>query len=282
MRIAAFFLACLAASCLAVTAIAENETNQPLPAELQAAVDAYYASIEKGDAKARIKLLDSGMIMMPNHWTMIRGKDKVSEGIRHATEWTFRIRNRKVVDAAASGDVAYTVNAYEYTYRPKDDPPQWHATKNVHIWRRTEGDGWKMRADIWNSDVPLEDFEAENKTMTAEEIAVREAVDSLYIKGLETRDFDLIRKICVPEVVLMSVSSDSSLNTTTLGKWSERFDPDNPPFKSLDSSISSVDISGTAAQVKIHFVVDGDRRVTDYLSMLKIGGVWRVVNIIDY
>jgi hypothetical protein len=40
-------------------------------------------------------------------------------------------------------------------------------------------------------------------------------------------------------------------------------------------------VAGTAAQVKILFIVDGSRRVTDFLNLLKLKGRWRVVNIID-
>ena len=39
---------------------------------------------------------------------------------------------------------------------------------------------------------------------------------------------------------------------------------------------------GTAAQVKIRFVIDPTRTVTDFLNMLKIGNTWRVVNIFDF
>jgi hypothetical protein len=43
-----------------------------------------------------------------------------------------------------------------------------------------------------------------------------------------------------------------------------------------------IDREGSAAQVKILFVVDKKQKVTDFLHMLKLDGVWRIVNIIDY
>ncbi len=115
-----------------------------------------------------------------------------------------------------------------------------------------------------------------------EEAVIEQAVEDFYIKGLSTRDFDLIRTVCLPEAVLMSVRSDGSLSVTTLDRWSRRFDPANPPFRQLQSSIVKIDREGTAAQVKILFVVDGETDVTDFLHMLKVDGRWRIVGIIDY
>ncbi len=111
---------------------------------------------------------------------------------------------------------------------------------------------------------------------------IAETVESLYIKGLQTREFALIRTICVPDALLMGTDQEGRLRITTLDEWSMRFDPDAPPFESLDYHIAKVDRSGTAAQVKIEFLVNGETPVTDYLHMLRLGDVWRVVNIIDY
>lgn len=115
-----------------------------------------------------------------------------------------------------------------------------------------------------------------------DELLIEKAVEDLYIKGLQVRDFNLIRTVCIPEARLMSTGRDGRLHVTTLDTWSKRFDPQNPPFKHLDYSIVKIDREGTAAQVKILFIVDSNRRVTDYLHMLKLDGQWRIVNIIDY
>lgn len=115
-----------------------------------------------------------------------------------------------------------------------------------------------------------------------EEVLIRSAVEELYIKGLQSRDFTLIEKICLPSAVLMSGGKDEVLRVTTLNKWSQRFDPKNPPFKKLDYCLLNIDREGTAAQVKILFIVDGKNRVIDFLHMLKIEGAWRIANIIDF
>jgi len=115
-----------------------------------------------------------------------------------------------------------------------------------------------------------------------EETAIEQAVEDFYIEGLRTRRFELIRSICLPDARLMSVRRDGSLGVTTLDRWSQRFDPDNPPFSQLQSSIVKIDREGTAAQVKIHFLIDAERHVFDFLHMLKLDGRWRIAGIIDY
>jgi len=111
--------------------------------------------------------------------------------------------------------------------------------------------------------------------------AIREAVESLYVHGLRVRDFTAIREICTPETVLMGRHPDGSLNVTTLDRWSARFDPEDPPFATLDHEIERIDVQGDAAQVRIRFLIDGERVVTDFLQMLRLEDRWRIVNITD-
>ena len=48
--------------------------DAPLPPELEVVIESFYAAIESGDAEARIELLADDIVMMPNHWTMIRAR----------------------------------------------------------------------------------------------------------------------------------------------------------------------------------------------------------------
>jgi len=129
--------------------------------DLLKSIAAFYTAIEANDAEARIQLLSDDVILMPNHWTMVRGKNAVSEMIQTGAAAVFKIRDREVVHIDISGDLAYTVNSYYFTYHARGQPAQWHKTKNVHIWRRDDKGLWKLSVDIWNSDVPLDQFAEE-------------------------------------------------------------------------------------------------------------------------
>jgi hypothetical protein len=78
------------------------------------------------------------------------------------------------------------------------------------------------------------------QSLHSEENMVKDAIKNFYIKGLETRNFDLIESICIDEAKLYGVRPDGSLGITSLEKWSKRFDPKNPPFKTLKSEITNL------------------------------------------
>jgi uncharacterized protein (TIGR02246 family) len=145
----AFLLACVGC---------EPRQDEGVPPELRAAIDAFYAAVEAGDGEARIGIFSDDAIMMPNHWTLWEGKDAIAEVIRAGEGSVFRLRDRELVDIDASGNLAYTVNSYYYTYHPEGGEPQWHKTKNVHIWKRDAAGNWQLHVDIWNSDVTMDEF----------------------------------------------------------------------------------------------------------------------------
>jgi len=124
-------------------------------------IDAFYAAIEAADGEARIAMFTDDAIMMPNHWTRYEGKEQIAEVIRSGEGSVFKIRDREIVDMDVSGDIAYTVNSYYYTWHAADGEPQWHKTKNVHIWKKDADCQWKLHVDIWNSDVPMSQFAEE-------------------------------------------------------------------------------------------------------------------------
>ena len=128
---------------------------------LQDTITAFYTSIAEADVEARIKLLADDVILMPNHWTIMEGKETVAVSYRNSSNAIFEIKEREILRLEISGNMAYTVNSYYYTYHAPGELEQWHKTKNVHIWHRDSSGQWKLAVDIWNSDVPLNLFENE-------------------------------------------------------------------------------------------------------------------------
>ena len=132
---------------LACTPVNQGETGL---AELEQAIETFYAAIEAGDKNRHAEMFTDGAMMMPDDGAIISGKESIGEVVRSGDEWVFHIRNLRRAETELSGEIAYTVNEYEYTWHLVDEEPTWHPTKNVHIWRR-QGDGsWKLHVDIWN------------------------------------------------------------------------------------------------------------------------------------
>lgn len=136
---------------------AEGQQENTDVIRLKQAINIFYDAIERGDALARVSLLDDDVILMPNGWAMVHGKENVAKVFTTDTaEAVFRLKDRTVVDMAISDSIAYTVNSYYYTYHEKNKEPQWRKTKNIHIWWKDRLGKWKLRVDIWNSDSPIE------------------------------------------------------------------------------------------------------------------------------
>ena len=135
--------------------------SEELPLALKQTIDIFYKSIENDDIETRISLFSENAIMMPNHWTITKGKDDIGTMLRSGQAYIFKIRDREMIDFESSGKLAYTVNSYYYTWHAKKDTAQWHNTKNVHLWKLNHDGNWKLHLDIWNSNVPLNAFNAE-------------------------------------------------------------------------------------------------------------------------
>lgn len=134
-----------------------QQTEDPSLTRLKQTIASFYEAIERGDAMARVEILDDNAILMPNGWHMQRGKENVARVFTADTaEALFRIKDRAVVELTMADSVAYTVNSYYYSYHKKGDPPLWRKTKNVHIWHKRGDGSWRLHVDIWNSDSPVE------------------------------------------------------------------------------------------------------------------------------
>lgn len=110
----------------------------------------------------------------------------------------------------------------------------------------------------------------------AEEAAVRQAIEH-YFRGHATGDGEHFKKVFHPEAKLFWVRD---------GKFTQRTSAEyiagasgKPPEDEAQRKrkIENLDITGNAAVVKV--LLDyPNARFTDYMSMLKIDGVWMIVN----
>ena len=114
------------------------------------------------------------------------------------------------------------------------------------------------------------------RAQNSEEAAVREAIEH-YFRGHATGQGEHFRKVFHPDAKLFAVREGKYWQLKSeeyIARASGKAPDDEAQRK---RKIESVDISGNAAIVKI--VLDYPQvKFTDYMSMLKIDGVWRIVN----
>lgn len=110
----------------------------------------------------------------------------------------------------------------------------------------------------------------------AEETAVRAALEN-YFRGHATGQAEHFRKIFHPDSKLFAVRDGKYWQLT-----SEQYIANAPGKAPADEAkrkrtIESVDITGNAAMAKI--VLDYPQvKFTDYMSLLKIDGEWKIIN----
>lgn len=110
----------------------------------------------------------------------------------------------------------------------------------------------------------------------AEEAAVRQAIEH-YFRGHATGDGQHFQKVFHPEAKLFWMRDGKLAQRTSAEYIAGASGKPAPDERERKRSIQSIDITGNAAVVKV--LLDyPSARLTDYMSMLKIEGEWKIVN----
>lgn len=110
----------------------------------------------------------------------------------------------------------------------------------------------------------------------SEDALVRQAVEA-YLHGLKFNDVASLKKAFYPEAKLFFVKKDGTLGQLTQEQWYKGFEASAGKEEKGDLKIVSVDITGNAASVKVREEYPNSI-YTDYVSLLKLGGEWKIVN----
>ena len=117
---------------------------------------------------------------------------------------------------------------------------------------------------------------ANTVSQNSDEAAVRETVQH-YLHGLKFNDVESLKKAFYPDAKLFFVKRDGQLGQLTQDQWYKGFAASAGQEEKGDLKITAVDITGNAAAVKV-FEVYPNSKYTDYLSLLKFDGGWKIVN----
>ena len=116
----------------------------------------------------------------------------------------------------------------------------------------------------------------------SEEEAVKEVILSGYVNGaFNNLNSDAMRKTFHEDFAIFSAKGEA-ISKYPIAVWAEgvekrkKSDDFDPKKNIWEHEFVSVDITGGAAAVKIKLFKDGKHVYTDYLSLLKFEGGWRV------
>ena len=111
----------------------------------------------------------------------------------------------------------------------------------------------------------------------AEEDAVKAVVVSGYIEGMHiNRDAAAANAAFHPEFI-MHVAREGKVSQVTLEQWTSRLNGEKNEHE-ITYEFEWVDVTGTAAKVKIKVFEDGEHIFTDYLGLYKFEDGWMIVN----
>ena len=109
-----------------------------------------------------------------------------------------------------------------------------------------------------------------------EEAAVRQAIEH-YFRGHATGDGEHFKKVFHPDAKLFWIRDGQFSQRTSAEYIAGASGKPSPDEAQRKRSVASVDVAGNAAIAKI--VLDNpNNRITDYMSLLKIDGEWKIVN----
>ncbi len=95
--------------------------------------------------------------------------------------------------------------------------------------------------------------------------------------GLKFNDVSSFKKSFDPGAKLFFVKKDGSLGQLTQEQWYKGFEASAGKEEKGELTIVATDITGKAASVKVREVYPTSI-YTDYVSLLKLGTQWRIVN----
>ena len=130
--------------------LAAGDTRADTEQDFLATIDSFYTAVNAGDQAGHAALFTDDAWMLSDNWHISRG-EALKTSIRDRAGWIFRLKDIERLEYGISGDLGYTINQYYYTWHQKGAQPEWHRTKNVHIWQRQEDGAWRLHVDIWNS-----------------------------------------------------------------------------------------------------------------------------------
>ncbi len=112
-----------------------------------------------------------------------------------------------------------------------------------------------------------------------DDAAIREVIEKAYVQGIHRdQDAAAVRAGFHPEF-MMFVQADGGVRQVKLEDWIARFQPPaaDAPKPDVRAEISVLDRAGSAAVAKVVLYRDGKHIFTDYMSLYRFEGGWKIV-----
>lgn len=113
----------------------------------------------------------------------------------------------------------------------------------------------------------------------ADDAAIIAAVDNAYVHGVHIDADPAKMKAGMDDAFIMFVLTDKGVTQLTRDAWAERLtaSKSDAPRPKTTANIKVLDQSGNAAVAKVDLFRDGKQIFTDYISLYRVNGEWKLV-----
>jgi hypothetical protein len=118
----------------------------------------------------------------------------------------------------------------------------------------------------------------------ADDAAIKEVVDHGYVQGVHNDADGAKIRSGMHDSFVMFVRNGDAVTQLTRDAWIERIEkgkaerkPDAPPRAKTTAEIDVIDRTGDAAVVRVKLFREGKQVFTDYISLYKFDGGWKMV-----
>jgi hypothetical protein len=117
---------------------------------------------------------------------------------------------------------------------------------------------------------------------SSDEIAIRDVITTSYIEGIQNRgNAEDIRKGFASSFTMLRLTNNE-IKPLPIGEWITNIEKakaaNEPQPPKAEGKFISVDVTGTAAVVKLDLYRGGKRTFTDYLVLYKFTEGWKIVS----
>ncbi len=115
------------------------------------------------------------------------------------------------------------------------------------------------------------------------EMSEIEKIVNLYLEGLYERKFNLLKEAFWKEARNVGVTAENDFWFKTMEFWEEKckIPPKQNTNEKRDFLVENIDVWHNSAVVRVKMVITHTQRIyecTDFLSLLKIDGRWKIIH----
>lgn len=117
---------------------------------------------------------------------------------------------------------------------------------------------------------------------------IKELLEEKYINAVANKlETDKMLELFHPDFAIFSADGEE-LKRFPLLEWKKAVDDykldntGNPELRTLTYDFASIDVTGNAAAVKVLLFRNSELIATDYISLLKFNGTWKIVAKVPY